>query len=59
MATEKDRDQLLLSILQRYPPWRESKEMPEEYHGPILGVYFREMLILWRCPFSARLLTRL
>ena len=35
------------------------KENNEEYHGPILGVHFREMLILCGCRFSARLLTRL
>ena len=35
------------------------KENDEEYHGPILGVHFREMLILCGCRFSARLLTRL
>ena len=59
MAAEKDRDQLLLSILQRCPPRRESKKMTKEYHGPILDVHFREMLVLGRCSFSARVLTRL
>ena len=49
-GVKKGRDQLQVSVLQRYPSYKESNKGSKERQGPTLGVRFREVSVLQRCP---------
>ena len=45
-GVKKGRDQLLVSVLQRCPSYRESNKGSKERQGPTLGVCFTEVSVL-------------